>query len=304
MFVCLSLLTPSCLPSFPFYMLVCLPLITRTCLPHFLSRLSNASLPSLLTCLSTYRNTHLPSVSIFLTLLTPTCLPSFPSYMSVSLPLNTYQPSLFSFLAVCLPLNTYLHSPLPFLFVRLSVCFICTCLPSLSDDDDDDDVGLHVLGCRVDILGTNCNLPFFFLISLYTSYLFLHVAAPHPPPPTPLTVSPSPGLYQNYFALLPPLLHPPIPCIMPSSAGSTCLSWSHPGWATPAWSCWRTTASWVPSTCSVSWTSRSGTCGTSWRLSPRSAPASSPPSSTSSPLSPSGPTLFAVPASSSGTCWP
>ena len=22
--------------------------------------------------------------------------------------------------------------------------------------DDDDDVGLHVLGCRVDILGTNC----------------------------------------------------------------------------------------------------------------------------------------------------
>ena len=24
------------------------------------------------------------------------------------------------------------------------------------DDDDDDDVGLHVLGCRVDILGTNC----------------------------------------------------------------------------------------------------------------------------------------------------
>ena len=24
-------------------------------------------------------------------------------------------------------------------------------------DDDDDDVGLHVLRCRVDILGTNCN---------------------------------------------------------------------------------------------------------------------------------------------------
>ena len=23
--------------------------------------------------------------------------------------------------------------------------------------DDDDDVGLHVLGCRVDIFGTNCN---------------------------------------------------------------------------------------------------------------------------------------------------
>ena len=27
-------------------------------------------------------------------------------------------------------------------------------LPSQFDDDD---VGLHVLGCRVDILGTNCN---------------------------------------------------------------------------------------------------------------------------------------------------
>ena len=26
----------------------------------------------------------------------------------------------------------------------------CTC------DDDGEDVGLHVLGCRVDILGTNC----------------------------------------------------------------------------------------------------------------------------------------------------
>ena len=25
------------------------------------------------------------------------------------------------------------------------------------DDDDDDDVELHVLGCRVDILGTNCD---------------------------------------------------------------------------------------------------------------------------------------------------
>ena len=24
--------------------------------------------------------------------------------------------------------------------------------------DDDDDVGLHVLGCRFDILGTNCSL--------------------------------------------------------------------------------------------------------------------------------------------------
>ena len=24
----------------------------------------------------------------------------------------------------------------------------------------DDDVGLHVLGCRVDILGTNCNFKF------------------------------------------------------------------------------------------------------------------------------------------------
>ena len=28
-------------------------------------------------------------------------------------------------------------------------------------DDDDDDVGLHVLGRRVDILGTNCNLSDF-----------------------------------------------------------------------------------------------------------------------------------------------
>ena len=27
----------------------------------------------------------------------------------------------------------------------------CTC------DDDGEDVGLHVLGCRIDILGTNCN---------------------------------------------------------------------------------------------------------------------------------------------------
>ena len=25
------------------------------------------------------------------------------------------------------------------------------------DDDDDDDVGLKVLGCRANILGTNCN---------------------------------------------------------------------------------------------------------------------------------------------------
>ena len=23
---------------------------------------------------------------------------------------------------------------------------------------DDDDVGIHVLGCRVDVLGTNCNV--------------------------------------------------------------------------------------------------------------------------------------------------
>ena len=29
--------------------------------------------------------------------------------------------------------------------------------PDDDDDDVDDDVGLHVLGCRVDILGTNCN---------------------------------------------------------------------------------------------------------------------------------------------------
>ena len=27
----------------------------------------------------------------------------------------------------------------------------------VDDDDDDDDVGLNVLGCRADILGTNCN---------------------------------------------------------------------------------------------------------------------------------------------------
>ena len=26
------------------------------------------------------------------------------------------------------------------------------------DDDDDDDAVLNVLGCRADILGTNCNL--------------------------------------------------------------------------------------------------------------------------------------------------
>ena len=30
------------------------------------------------------------------------------------------------------------------------------CRKALLDGDDDDDVGLHVLGCRVDILGTNC----------------------------------------------------------------------------------------------------------------------------------------------------
>ena len=33
------------------------------------------------------------------------------------------------------------------------VCRICI-------DNDDDDVGLHVLECRVDILGTNCNKLF------------------------------------------------------------------------------------------------------------------------------------------------
>ena len=27
---------------------------------------------------------------------------------------------------------------------------------TVDDDDDDDDVELNVLGCRVDILGTNC----------------------------------------------------------------------------------------------------------------------------------------------------
>ena len=38
----------------------------------------------------------------------------------------------------------------------------------------DDDVGLHVLGCGVDILGTNCNaavtvflLSFFFLLPIF-----------------------------------------------------------------------------------------------------------------------------------------
>ena len=30
-------------------------------------------------------------------------------------------------------------------------------LPSFLDDDDDDDVELNVLGCRVDILMTNCD---------------------------------------------------------------------------------------------------------------------------------------------------
>ena len=32
-------------------------------------------------------------------------------------------------------------------------------MPSLSSPDFDEDVGLYVLGCRVDILGTNCNRP-------------------------------------------------------------------------------------------------------------------------------------------------
>ena len=35
--------------------------------------------------------------------------------------------------------------------------------------DDDDDVGLHVLGCRVDILGTNCKS---FKICILYSKLF------------------------------------------------------------------------------------------------------------------------------------
>ena len=35
------------------------------------------------------------------------------------------------------------------------------------DDDDDDDVGLQVLACRVDILGTNCNQLTNFSYALY-----------------------------------------------------------------------------------------------------------------------------------------
>ena len=32
-----------------------------------------------------------------------------------------------------------------------------TCVLGRYVDDDEDDLGLNVLGCRVDILGTNCN---------------------------------------------------------------------------------------------------------------------------------------------------
>ena len=34
----------------------------------------------------------------------------------------------------------------------------CVACDDDDDDDDDDDVGLRVLGCRVDMLGTNCNV--------------------------------------------------------------------------------------------------------------------------------------------------
>ena len=38
--------------------------------------------------------------------------------------------------------------------------------------DDDDDVGLHVLGCRVDILGTNCKFcSCFVVMTLYAPLL-------------------------------------------------------------------------------------------------------------------------------------
>ena len=44
----------------------------------------------------------------------------------------------------------------------LDAPFLCRSLTDDDDDNDDDDdddgdVGLRVLGCRVDILGTNCN---------------------------------------------------------------------------------------------------------------------------------------------------
>ena len=36
-------------------------------------------------------------------------------------------------------------------------CQLLTCDDDDDDDDDDGDEGLNVLGCRVDILGKNCN---------------------------------------------------------------------------------------------------------------------------------------------------
>ena len=43
------------------------------------------------------------------------------------------------------------------------------------DRDDDDDVGLHVLRCRVDIFGTNCNgteTVTFVYLSIYIITIF------------------------------------------------------------------------------------------------------------------------------------
>ena len=43
----------------------------------------------------------------------------------------------------------------PFSAFEQTRCALVVC-DSNDDDDDDDDVGLNVLGCRADILGTNC----------------------------------------------------------------------------------------------------------------------------------------------------
>ena len=47
------------------------------------------------------------------------------------------------------------------------------CFPS-SFTLSDDDVGLHVLGCRVDILGTNCNKTVISL-SLFSSLVYIYI---------------------------------------------------------------------------------------------------------------------------------
>ena len=39
------------------------------------------------------------------------------------------------------------------------------------DDDDDDDVELNVLGCRVDVLGTNCDQCVSMVQCCFTSFL-------------------------------------------------------------------------------------------------------------------------------------